>query len=46
MTQARSKPMFEIVNRLLEYGEFEVNIFGDDVSGKRRRGEGLTARRF
>lgn len=31
-SQARSKPMCEIVRRLLEFGEFEVNIFGDDVS--------------
>ncbi|CAD7697573.1 unnamed protein product [Ostreobium quekettii] len=29
--KARSKPMCEIVKRLLEYGEFEVNIFGDDT---------------
>eukprot|EP00803_Ostreobium_quekettii_P004618 evm.model.scf_439.9 EVM.evm.TU.scf_439.9 scf_439:61654-74618(+) len=29
--KARSKPMSEIVKRLLEYGEFEVNIFGDDT---------------
>lgn len=30
--KAQSKPMKEIISRLVAYGDFEVVLFGDEVS--------------